>query len=436
VIVQLFNWRFVEITKALPRLKALGYSHVHVSPPQQSNERVWQWWGRYQPIDFSRIQGPLGSEAEFREMNQEADRHDIKIIVDVVLNHTTDVNEQPEPNFVEINGTTIVREKFPQFAPADFHPKCHMNESDANSVVQCWLGETLCDLKTETQRVRTVAKEYLRKLVDVGVDGFRFDAAKHIEADFFGEVLKVAPDTYSFGEVITADPGTMPATDALDFYDFPLASTLKAAFAFGGDLNVLRNPAAANRALPGPRAVTFVRNHDIDRGQANDRGLDEGSQGTFGIGWNGREKPLTESDIVLAYAYIFGREDGLPYVYADMPTSTSADKRKDTFDDQRLAGFIRFHNLALAGQDGVNRREDRFLDINSTTALAWQRGTDRFVVINKAAEPFTLRDLATTLHPGRYVEVRTGWPLEVQADGRIRHWEVPGQTAVMFVPVQ
>ena len=85
VIVQLFNWPFKEVTEVLPQLKALGYSHVHVSPPQRSNERVWQWWGRYQPIDFSSIEGPLGSEDEFRKMNAKADSLDIKIIVDVVL---------------------------------------------------------------------------------------------------------------------------------------------------------------------------------------------------------------------------------------------------------------------------------------------------------------------------------------------------------------
>jgi hypothetical protein len=34
VIVQLFNWRSSEITKVLPRLRAIGYSRVHVSPPQ------------------------------------------------------------------------------------------------------------------------------------------------------------------------------------------------------------------------------------------------------------------------------------------------------------------------------------------------------------------------------------------------------------------
>src|SRR5215510_11319918 len=69
VIVQLFNWRFQEIERVLPRLKAYGYSHIHVSPPQRSNDAIWQWWGRYQPIDFSTIAGPLGNEQVFRQMN-------------------------------------------------------------------------------------------------------------------------------------------------------------------------------------------------------------------------------------------------------------------------------------------------------------------------------------------------------------------------------
>ena len=41
VIVQLFNWPFKKITEVLPELKELGYSHVHVSPAQVSNEHVW-----------------------------------------------------------------------------------------------------------------------------------------------------------------------------------------------------------------------------------------------------------------------------------------------------------------------------------------------------------------------------------------------------------
>jgi hypothetical protein len=55
-------------------------------------------------------------------------------------------------------------------------------------------------------------------------------------------------------------------------------------------------------------------------------------------------------------------------------------------------------------------------------------------VINKAAERLPIRDLPTTLKPGRYIEVHEGWPLDVQSDGKIKEWDVPGQTAVMFVP--
>ena len=54
-------------------------------------------------------------------------------------------------------------------------------------------------------------------------------------------------------------------------------------------------------------------------------------------------------------------------------------------------------------------------------------------MINKADTPHALRNLATSLQPGRYIEVATGWPLDVDAAGKIAEWNVPAQTAVMFV---
>lgn len=436
VIVQLFNWRFVDITAHLSRLRAAGYSHVHVSPPQKSNERVWQWWGRYQPVDFSRIEGPLGNEAEFRAMNVEADHVGIQIVVDVVANHTIDVTEMPEPDFVRLGGNTIVKEHFPQFEPRDFHPRCAVDDANPGSVIPCWLGGNLCDLRTETPHVRAIIRDYLRKLASLGVDGFRFDAAKHIEPEFFADVLQDLPNAYSFGEVITASPKAIPDVPVLDFYDFPLTATMKQAFDFGGNLQLLRDAARHERALEGTRAVTFVRNHDIDRGQAGDRGLDPQSQNTFGIGWRGASAPLAEDDIVLAYAYIMGREEGLPYVFADMIGDGVGDRRRDVYDDPRLLAFIRFHNLSLADEGGVARRPDVWLDVGSPNAIAWQRGTDRLVVINKAAEQLTLRDLGKSLQPGRYIEVVSGSQLDVEAGGRVHELTVPGQTAVMFVRQQ
>ncbi len=431
VIVQLFNWKFSEIEAALPKLKKIGYRYVHVSPPQFSNERVWQWWGRYQPIDFSRISGPLGTAKEFENLNKAADTAGVGIVVDIVLNHTIDITEAPEPDFVKINGGKVVSEKFPQFDPQDFHDQCNINDGDINSVRKCWLSNALADLKTESPRVRAVAKDYLSKLVKLGVDGFRFDAAKHIEPEFFAEVLKDFGGSYAFGEVIVGDTRDIPNVDTLDFYDFPLAGAMRAAFGLGGDLRQLRHALDNHHALPGPKAVTFVRNHDIDRGGAGDRGLDGGGLNGFGIGWDGGARKFNREDIMLAYAYIMGREDGLPYTFADM-TTLPADQQDDRFDNPQLAGLIRFHNLCLPGQGGVARRED-IHRIETPNAIGWQRGTDRFIVINKAAEEFVIRDLGTSLQPGKYLETHRGWDLDVQADGKIKEWKVPGRTAVTFV---
>ena len=41
-IVQLFDWKFAAVAEALPKLRMLGYTHVHVSPPHASNPAVWR----------------------------------------------------------------------------------------------------------------------------------------------------------------------------------------------------------------------------------------------------------------------------------------------------------------------------------------------------------------------------------------------------------
>lgn len=434
VIVQMFNWRFIDITNAMPTLRALGYSHIHVSPAQKSNEHVQEWWGRYQPVDYGVIEGPLGSEAEYQQMNDAAASNGMQIIADVALNHTVDITEQPTPPFIVMSGNVVGSETFPQFSPADFHARC--NADSPATEQSCWLSNNLADLNTQSSHVRNVAKTYLQKLAGLGVDGYRFDAAIHIEPEFYGDVLSVVPGKFAVGEIIKTQPSHFQAwlaQPAMDYMDFPLLKTMREAFAFGGDLRALKNPQAADRALEGPRAVTLVRNHDIDRGQANNRGLDPGGRNTFGVGWNEGAQTLDRTDVNLAYAYILGREDGFPYVFVDMNTLPSG-QQDDRHDDGFVVAAMRFHNLSLAGQGGVLRREDIWR-IETPNAIGWQRGTDRFVVINKAGERFEIVNLATSLQPGEYKEVRTGWRLDVQPGGTIQRWSVPERSAMMFVRI-
>jgi len=434
-IVQMFNWNFNDIKDQIPTLKALGYSHIHVSPPQKSNEKVWQWWGRYQPVDYGTIGGPLGSEAEFKQMNDVANANAMQIIVDTVLNHTVDISEQPDPPFIKLNGDTVSEETFPQFEPKHFHKRC--NVSGPNTEQACWLSFNLADLNTQDDHVRQVAKDYLQKLASLGADGYRFDAAIHIEPGFYSEVLSAVPGKFAFGEIIKDQPSHFKdwiAIPEMDFYDFPLTKTMREAFAFGGDLRSLKNPKADDRALEGPKAVTFVRNHDIDRGQANDRGIEDANgRQKFGVGWDEGSKTLNRTDVRLAYAYLFGREDGLPYVFVDMNT-LSPEQQDDRYDDPFVVAGIRFHNLCLAGAGGVQRREEIWR-IETPATIGWQRGNDRFIVINKAADWYDIKDLNTSLKQGEYKEVRTGWSLHVQSNGAIKQWNVPPRSAMMFVRV-
>lgn len=80
-----------------------------------------------------------------------------------------------------------------------------------------------------------------------------------------------------------------------------------------------------------------------------------------------------------------------------------------------IVAGIRFHNLSLGGQGGVARRPEIWR-IESPNVIGWQRGDDRFVVINKAGEHYDVVELGTSLQPGNYKEIRTGWPMHVQPD--------------------
>jgi hypothetical protein len=105
---------------------------------------------------------------------------------------------------------------------------------------------------------------------------------------------------------------------------------------------------------------------------------------------------LTEADILLAYGYS-GRKGGVPYVFVDMEPTTEGDKRNDRFNDERIVAFIRFHNNLCLDEEAGGPRPEEPVNLGSENAIAWQRGKDRLVMINKSGENLPLHDLQTTL---------------------------------------
>ena len=203
-----------------------------------------------------------------------------------------------------------------------------------------------------------------------------------------------------------------------DYYDFPLLNTMRIAFGLNGDLSVLEDPENKELALFGHNAITFVSNHDIDRGWA-----------VSGEGMNDPKWRISGEDRNLAYAYIFGREDGLPYVFADMANpKPEVDVFPDeSFDRPNIVAGLRFHNLALGKHESWLLSEKK--------CIAWQRGNDMLVVINKSMSICNIKNTKTTLKPGKYKEIRHGYYLDVTENGIIENWGIHPRSAYYFVRI-
>lgn len=179
-----------------------------------------------------------------------------------------------------------------------------------------------CDLDMEHEEVRGELKYWGEWFMDtVGVDGFRFDAIKHISADFFNEWLDhlkyyTQRNLFALGEYwspnldvlswyIGHSGGKMHLFDVPLHYNFSTASKLGKSYDMRG---ILDN--SLMKYLP-LFAVTFVANHDSQPLQQ----LESVVEPWF--------KPL-------AYAIILLREQGYPCIfYPDYYGANYRDYGKD-----------------------------------------------------------------------------------------------------------
>jgi alpha-amylase len=377
-IFHAFDQRYADVEAFVCELGGQGYSHVQVAPAQKSNPSD-QWWARYQPIDYAVIDGK-GSEADLKRLVQKAHGCGVKVIADVVFNHMADV-----PQFQNLD--------FPGIGHQNFHPRCGIDYGDGNrdSEVKCWLG-TLPDLDQTKSAVMNAHKKHLRKLLALGVDGFRFDAAKHMSTATMKAYVDYVDQqshgkTWNYLEVIEdADTGAGVYTPIAAVEDFLLYRSMKAAFSFGGDLRSLRVPGA----VPDPRSVTFGRNHDTIK-ELNTAAID----------------PYTDrTDSYLATAFVLAHEPGTPLILnwdnADVGFIRAGVKFRQTMR-QRAAG-------------GVNVKETVLGVVDSPTLLVMERGPEGLFVVNKAKARFDIPtlDLTLTNLEGCYRELRNNFLIAVE----------------------
>ena len=216
VILHCWNWSYNNIKKYMKDIAAAGYTSIQTSPVQQPKDYYWEgvaygnvgipngtggedgnWWKAYQPVTFSICDNGYtwyGTKAEFKAMCDEAEKYGVKVIVDIVANHMGNIQgykiadksmtlaEQQKAVMSDISPQVGEFWKKDMLTdPSYWHISTSWTHSSDErfDVTQGNMG--MPDLNTGDSKVQQMVLGLLKECIDCGADGFRFDAAKHIE---------------------------------------------------------------------------------------------------------------------------------------------------------------------------------------------------------------------------------------------------------------
>ena len=201
LILQLFQWKLSDIINHLEEIKDKGYNFIQISPIQPTKDAGFEWWKLYQPLGFSIGNTQIGNKKELIVLCKKANELDIKIIVDVVVNHVaSDEKNSLLPH--KLVDKKLTRRK-------DFwkEKKFISNWENRNEVIT--LSNGLPCLRLDNHDLQDIIIDFLNELVDCGVGGFRIDSAKSIAlpcegSDFWERVISGIKDKtlFNYAEVI------------------------------------------------------------------------------------------------------------------------------------------------------------------------------------------------------------------------------------------
>ena len=293
VILNMFQWSWTSVAEECGRHhRPAGFGYVQVSP--QEEIRSTEWW-TFISLSATRSKGRWEPE-EFAEMVQKCDEAGVGVIADAVINHTTGADRAPAPAH---RGILHALDDFPGIYGPEHFNDCREDISDytdRDNVQNCRLS-SLQDLATGSEEVQDTLAAYMNDLLDMGVEGFRIDAAKHMPAEDLAAIKSKLsdPDVYWVQEVIgAAGEPIQPSeyTGTGDVHEFDYGRQLKSAF--GGSIAGLDS--IAEGKLDSEDAGVFVDNHDTER---NGETLNYKDGDTYTLA----------NDFMLAYDY------GRPSVY-------------------------------------------------------------------------------------------------------------------------
>jgi glycosidase len=281
------------VRQRLPYLKSLGITAIWFNPVYDNNNQlnrremydnapITDYHG-YGAVDFYAVEEHFGDLALLKQLVDEAHRHGIKIILDLVANHTGPyhpwVTDPPTPTWYNGTADAHLANEWQVWTLAD----PYSTPAVRKSTLEGWFANILPDLNQDDPEVaRYIIQNSLWWVARTGIDGIRQDtwpyAPRKFWRDWMAALKREYPALDVVGEVFDGNPATVAffeggrvKWDGIDdkvssLFDFPLFFPLRRAFGEGKQLREVAQMLAHDRLYLNPHSlVTFLGLHDVQR---------------------------------------------------------------------------------------------------------------------------------------------------------------------------
>ena len=444
-ILQAWNWSYENVIANLETVAKQGFTTIQVSPPNEikmatKGIKVCEpavngvapsgWWMFYQPAGFQLNESEdnaLGTKAEFVKMCEEANKLGVKIIVDAVINHMgtdddhtglyTNTSEDPMDH---VNPRAWEFEKEIIEAKAFHSPWVDMTykenywdgysdyDIEEDLTQHCTSG--LPDLDTSTKVVQDAIYDYLEELILAGADGFRFDAAKHIEtkydtyfaSDFWENTLiKLRADypdeeIYAYGEILNK------CGDGRPFSEYTCMMDVTDSSSYWDIKDAVENGGNGGNSIPYYPSSNFTKENVIQWNESHDTYIDGG---TSSLSVQNRNK---------IWALTAARQT-ITGVYFARPDDRTGENRAaiENICSEIYLGEANITSWARPEVAAVNRFDNYFGDAeeynsvqNNVTMI--ERGGKGATLVNLSDTTKTVNMKANILVDGTYKDSITG----------------------------
>ena len=421
VILHAWCWSFNTIRENMADIAAAGYRYVQTSPAQHCVTEVrgdkgggmqlfgkGKWYYQYQPTDWKIGNYQLGTREDLIAMCREAEKYGVRVIVDVLPNHTAVDDTRVEDALdAAVGGHDNL-----------YHATGFTGIRDYNDRLQCTTGEMggLPDVNTENPDFQHYYMTYVNDLLSCGVRGFRYDTAKHIGLP--SDPLDPKAKENDFWEVATGRKAvkglrmSLPE-DSLFIYGEVLQ-----------DRNVKEKEYATYMRLTASRMGDCLRN-DLEKSTWTETDVVTYSHPATPdrlVTWveshdtycNGHESAvLTDDQIRMGWVFLAARQYGTPLFYSRPDGSGPGNvwgnnlvgaKGNDSFKHPEVLAVNKFRR-AMKGQPELLANDGKVMLVS--------RGKKGAAVINITSESQTLA-LATSLPNGKYRDALHGTTFTVK----------------------